>query len=94
MNIVGVMVDDFVDKRRRLCHYIMHNAPEEVVDEWLGQEEQRILFTTSVEPTPPEPTTHEHAVLKFIQPWMTYVYYNYTTAELLQAVRSLRGASV
>ena len=92
MNMVGVMADDFVDKRRRLCHYIMHNAPEEVVDEWLGQE-QRILDSMPPEHTP-EPTTHEDAVLKFIQPWMTYVYYNYTTAELLQAVRSLRGASV
>ena len=89
MNMVGVMADDLDDKRRRLCHYIMHNAPEEVVDEWLG----RIHEPTPLEPTP-EPPTHEDAVLKFIQPWMTYVYYNYTTAELLQAVRSLRGASV
>ena len=78
-------------KRQRLCDYIMNHATTETVDEWMEciHQEQRILCPY-LQP-PPEPSaTHEDAVLQFIQPWMTYLYYNYSTSELQQALRTLR----
>lgn len=68
-------------------------------------QEQRILCPSLLPPPEPSVThedavlrthedavlrRHEDAVLKFIQPWMTYLYYNYSTSELQQALRTLR----
>jgi len=88
MNMLEMMREEDRLKRQRLCEYIMNHATSETVDEWMEyiHQEQCIL-----DPSPPtESSTHEDAVLRFIQPWMTYLYYNYSTSELQQALRSVR----